>query len=399
MSYILTKMTDIIEFNPREFIAKKQVCKKVPMEYLQPFTRQISGYEEASYAGGTKFRNNDTIMARITPCLENGKTAFVKGFAENEVVFGSTEYIVMRAIPGHSDPAFIYYLATSPSFREVAIKSMVGSSGRQRVQQDVLENLELILPDYETQVRVGKVLSAFDDKIELNAQINHNLEEQAKAIFKSWFVDFEPFQNGKFVDSELGKIPQGWRIGILSDILTHRKESLQVGEKEWSYLPIDKIPMRSLGIKGFAPNSEAQSSLLAFYKNDIIIGAMRVYFHRVIISPCSGITRTTCFVLIPKKESLLEYSLLLCNSDETIDYAQSTSKGSTMPYAVWDNALANKRILIPPDSVLNQFSKVTKNIIAHIRDSYKEQSLLIQLRDTLLPKLMSGEIDVSEVEI
>lgn len=399
MSYILTKMTDIIEFNPREFIAKKQVCKKVPMEYLQPFTRQISGYKEAPYAGGTKFRNNDTIMARITPCLENGKTALIKGFAENEVIFGSTEYIVMRAISGSSDPTFIYYLATSSSFREVAIKSMVGSSGRQRVQQDILENLELVLPDYETQVRVGKVLASFDDKIELNAQINHNLEEQAKAIFKSWFVDFEPFQNGKFVDSELGKIPQGWRIGILSDILTHRKESLQVGEKEWSYLPIDKIPMRSLGIKGFAPNSEAQSSLLAFYKNDIIIGAMRVYFHRVIISPCSGITRTTCFVLIPKKESLLEYSLLLCNSDETIDYAQSTSKGSTMPYAVWDNALANKRILIPPDSVLNQFSKVTKNIIAHIRDSYKEQSLLIQLRDTLLPKLMSGEIDISEVEI
>lgn len=146
------------------------------MEYLQPFTRQISGFEEAPYAGGTKFRNNDTIMARITPCLENGKTAFVKGFAENEVVFGSTEYIVMRAIPGASDSVFIYYLATSPSFRDVAIKSMVGSSGRQRVQQDVLENLELVLPDYETQVRVGKVLSAFDDKIELNAQINHNLE-------------------------------------------------------------------------------------------------------------------------------------------------------------------------------------------------------------------------------
>ncbi|MBR2427419.1 MAG: restriction endonuclease subunit S, partial [Lentisphaeria bacterium] len=204
MSYVLTKMTDIIEFNPRETIARKQVCKKVPMEYLQPFTRQISGFEEAPYAGGTKFRNNDTIMARITPCLENGKTAFVKGFAENEVVFGSTEYIVMRAIPGASDPVFIYYLATSPSFREVAIKSMVGSSGRQRVQQDVLENLELVLPDYETQVRVGKVLSAFDDKIELNAQINHNLEEQAKAIFKSWFVDFEPFRDGNFVDSELG---------------------------------------------------------------------------------------------------------------------------------------------------------------------------------------------------
>lgn len=289
---------------------------------------------------------------------------------------------------------YCYYLLKSLKLNE----RHIGTS-QPLLTQEILNKITVKIPTFKMQQQIVKVLSTLDDKIELNTQINHNLEEQAKAIFKSWFVDFEPFQNGKFVDSELGKIPQGWRIGILSDILTHRKESLQVGEKEWSYLPIDKIPMRSLGIKGFAPNSEAQSSLLAFYKNDIIIGAMRVYFHRVIISPCSGITRTTCFVLIPKKESLLEYSLLLCNSDETIDYAQSTSKGSTMPYAVWDNALANKRILIPPDSVLNQFSKVTKNIIAHIRDSYKEQSLLIQLRDTLLPKLMSGEIDVSEVEI
>ena len=209
MAFALTKISDIIEFNPSEKIAKNKVCKKVPMEYLQPFTRQISGYEEAPYSGGTKFRNNDTIMARITPCLENGKTAFVKIFAENEVAFGSTEYIVMRAIPGVSDPLFVYYLATSPAFRKAAIKSMVGSSGRQRVQQDVLENLELTLPDYETQVRIAKILSAFDDKIELNAKINHNLEEQAKAIFKSWFVDFEPFN---------GKMPKSWLAKTLADV-------------------------------------------------------------------------------------------------------------------------------------------------------------------------------------
>ena len=179
MAYILTKMTDIIAFNPRETIAKKQICKKVPMEYLQPFTRRITGFEKAPFSGGTKFRNNDTIMARITPCLENGKTAFVSGLADGEVAFGSTEYIVMRAIPGTSDPSFIYYLVSSPAFREVAIKSMVGTTGRQRVQQDVLENLHLCVPDYPTQKRVAKVLSSLDEKIELNAQINQNLEASA----------------------------------------------------------------------------------------------------------------------------------------------------------------------------------------------------------------------------
>ena len=179
MKYALTKISDIIQFNPRETLAKQKVCKKVPMECLQPFTRQISGYVEAPYGGGAKFKNGDTIMARITPCLENGKTAFIQGFQKEEVLFGSTEYIVMRAIPNKSDSRFVYYLATSPVFRDVAIKSMVGSSGRQRVQQDVLENLELILPDYSTQKKIAVLLSSIDDKIELNAQINHNLEARA----------------------------------------------------------------------------------------------------------------------------------------------------------------------------------------------------------------------------
>ena len=391
MSYVLTKMTDIIEFNPRETIARKQVCKKVPMEYLQPFTRQISGFEEAPYAGGTKFRNNDTIMARITPCLENGKTAFVKGFAEDEVVFGSTEYIVMRAISGRSDPVFIYYLATSPSFREVAIKSMVGSSGRQRVQQDVLENLELVLPDYETQVRVGKVLASFDDKIELNAQINHNLEEQAKAIFKSWFVDFEPFG---------GVAPDNWQKGKLKNILSLQKRSIKAGiSKDLPYLPIDSIPMRTFAITDVRPNSEAQSSLLLFDKDDILIGAMRVYFHRVIIAPFDGITRTTCFVLKPNAPAYLSFALLTCDLDSSVDFAQKTSKGSTMPYAVWDGGMGEIDILIPPLNIAIEFNSIVLPMLRKIQDSYREVYSLQKIRDTLLPKLMSGEIDVSEVQM
>ncbi len=175
-TFSLQKISDIALFNPRETLRKNQECKKVSMECLSPFTKKITGFEQTVFSGGTKFRNGDTVVARITPCLENGKTAKISGLADGEIACGSTEFIVLRASPGKSDPDFIYYLATSPSFREVAIKSMVGSSGRQRVQQDVLENLELTLPDYSAQVRIGQILSAFDDKIELNAQINHNLE-------------------------------------------------------------------------------------------------------------------------------------------------------------------------------------------------------------------------------
>ena len=132
-------------------------------------------------------------MARITPCLENGKTSQVSILDDNEIGFGSTEYIVFRAKEGISDCNFLYYLVCSDIVRDPAIKSMVGSSGRQRVQTDVIQNLEIDLPSLEIQKQIASIFSALDEKIEFNNRINENLESQAQAIFKSWFVDFEPF--------------------------------------------------------------------------------------------------------------------------------------------------------------------------------------------------------------
>ena len=169
------RATDFIEFNPRMSIKKGTIATKVAMDKLQPFTKKIPDSEKASFSGGSKFRNGDTIMARITPCLENGKTAFVDILGKDEVAFGSTEFIVMRAREGISDPQFIYYLATSPWFRNVAIKSMVGSSGRQRVQQSVLDDLVLNVPSIEEQKKISSVLCALDQKIALNNEINDNL--------------------------------------------------------------------------------------------------------------------------------------------------------------------------------------------------------------------------------
>ena len=126
------KLSDVVRFNPSERLLKGEIAKKVPMDLLQPYTRGISGFEMASYTGGSKFRNGDTLMARITPCLENGKTAYVSMLDEDEVGFGSTEYIVFRNIEGITDNKFVYYFVTSPWFRDIAVKSMVGSSGRQR---------------------------------------------------------------------------------------------------------------------------------------------------------------------------------------------------------------------------------------------------------------------------
>lgn len=136
------KCKDVIEFNPKLALPKGTFAFKVPMENITPFEKFIKFDNKEKYAGGTKFSNYDTIMARITPCLENGKTAFIDGLDKNEVAFGSTEYIVLRAKSKVSDPQFIYYLSISPDFRKAAIASMSGSSGRQRVQLKLLEELE-----------------------------------------------------------------------------------------------------------------------------------------------------------------------------------------------------------------------------------------------------------------
>ena len=218
------KLFEIAEFNPIETIKKGQLAKKIAMEKLIPYCKQISSFERCKYNGGTKFRNGDTIMARITPCLENGKISKVTILNDNEIGFGSTEYIVFRAIENLSNPDFLYYLITSSLVREPAIKSMVGSSGRQRVQIDVVKNIEIDIPPLETQQKIAKILSAIDDKIELNNSINNNLEQQAQAIFKSWFVDFEPFG---------GTMPKEWTKRTLDEfcsIFTGRKNANQFEE-------------------------------------------------------------------------------------------------------------------------------------------------------------------------
>ena len=175
MRYETKRLEEIAYFNPRETIKKGNLAKKVSMDILKPFCRDIPNYEFCEFTGGTKFRNNDTIMARITPCLENGKTAKVNILDKDEVGFGSTEYIVFRAKENICDSDYLYYLVCSSIVRDAAIKSMVGSSGRQRVQTDVVKNLEVPVPGLSVQRKIGSFLKQIDDKISINNRINDNL--------------------------------------------------------------------------------------------------------------------------------------------------------------------------------------------------------------------------------
>lgn len=365
-------LKDFIDFNPRETLPKGQPAKKVAMEKLRPFCRDIEEFEVAKYSGGAKFRNGDTLLARITPCLENGKTAQVRFLNDGELGFGSTEYIVLRAKEGVSDSDYIYYLSTSPKFREIAIQSMVGSSGRQRVQQDVLEKAELHIPPLDEQRKIAGVLSALDDKIELNNKINRNLEAQAQAIFKSWF---EKIENSKKVT-----------LDYFCDIFTGKKNA-NAAVKNGKY-------------KFFTCSPEILlTNTFIFDGPGIIISGNGSYTGRTRFfrGKFDLYQRTYVCTIKPIYQESYIYLLYLAVKTELEPKLMGGTHGSAIPYIVM-NDIAKFELNYNEDVYL-KLSKCLKPLVDNMLHNEIESQYLSILRNTLLPKLMSGEIDVTKITV
>lgn len=390
-------LKDFIDFNPRETLPKGQPAKKVAMEKLRPFCRDIEEFEVAKYSGGTKFRNGDTLLARITPCLENGKTAQVRFLNDGEVGFGSTEYIVLRAKEGVSDSDYIYYLSTSPKFREIAIQSMVGSSGRQRVQQDVLEKAELHIPPLDEQRKIAGILSALDDKIELNNKINRNLEAQAQAIFKSWFIDFEPFKNSKFIDSELGKIPEGWKVGSFSEVsdLLGGGTPKTTNNKFWNgtipfFTPKDAIDIFVIETDRLITKEGLENCNTKLYPKGTIFITARGTVGKISLSGIEMAMNQSCYAIMPKHNIptlFLYYQTVLL-------VKKLKNKASGAVFDAITTRDFDEAIIIPPLPIMNKFSETIERIFGAILNNIIQAKVLLKARDTLLPKLISGEIHV-----
>jgi len=352
------------------------------------FNEKTKKVDEVEYQKYKKDLNNTTLLVSI-----NGTLGNVATYNGEKIILGKSACYFN--VSENVDKNFIKYIIISDFFKEYIQGYSTGTTIK-NIGLKQMRNFKFFLPPLQEQKAIAATLSCLDDKIELNNRMNQTLEEMAQAIFKSWFVDFEPFQDGEFVDSELGRIPKGWRVGELGEFLENIKASVKANPNinGVPYVPIDTISKYSLGLRDFKSGKEAKSSLISFLKDDILIGAMRVYFHKVAIAPFDGITRTTCFVLRSKQSFFLSYSLLLCNTDDLIEYANKTSKGSTMPYAIWKGGIQQYKIVIPTNDVLQKFHYLLYPVLVKIRDGLFENQKLKQLRNTLLPKLMSGEVRV-----
>ncbi len=346
-------------------------------------------------------RKGDIVVARTG--ANTGFSSFIK--ISVNAVFAS--YLIRFRIDRRkADPFFIGYILKSELWKNF-VDGIIGGSAQPGVNAKRFGEFMLPVPTLEEQSSIAKILSDLDAKIELNRQMNDTFEHMTDALFKHWFVDFEfpnnegrPYKSsgGKMVyNEEFGKeMPEGWGVGVFGDLVKNIKEPLHAGEsiKNRVYAPIDSIPMRKLVIDRYKSYREAQSSLIAFEKGDILFGAMRAYFHRVTFSPFTGVTRTTTFVLRPKKKEYLSYALLTLNQDESVAYADSQSKGTTMPYAVWENSLEQMPIMIPDETVIAQFNEITERFLYLMTDNILQNITLNKIRDSLLPKLMSGKIRV-----
>jgi type I restriction enzyme S subunit len=280
----------------------------------------------------------------------------------------------------------------------------------------ILTGIHLKDLGFDEQSKIAKVLTSIDTKIKLNNRINAELEAMAKILYDYWFVQFDfpfdfaqgkPDDSGKPYKSSGGKmvynpilkreIPEGWKPVRLNELFLNRSDSISSADvsHDMPYTPIDSLPMKKMSFGAAQPAIEANTSLIRYKQSDILIGAMRVYFHRVCIAPFDGITRTTTMVLMPKFPESLPYLYQVCNEDRTISVATKISVGTQQPYVNWDNSLENHVIPFPSDPALvEKYSSMAASAVKGIIAREKENAQLASIRDWLLPMLMNGQVTV-----
>lgn len=400
--------SDAVLINPQVPLKNGMVYPFVDMQTVIPNTKWVRANEDRAFdGGGARFLVGDVLMARITPCLENGK---ISRFIANDLsilAHGSTEFIVIRGKPGVTDTDFAYYLTRWDYVRQYAISQMTGSSGRQRVPTESLQFIDVTIPPLPKQRAIAGILGALDDKIELNRRMNATLESMMWAIFKSWFIDFEPVHakvNGQQpigVDAETARLfpsvfegdkPKGWEIARFGDFLTPISDRIgSVNAPEYS------ATIHGLGLRDENFNktlSKSKDKNKKIVKNNLVFGLSRRTLNYGVmkedigsVSPVYEIFKIDTNIYVPE---LLEMYIRL-KMDEHIDILKPAAREGQ---AIDRDYLLTKKILVPDMKVqmrYQEFCSAFRNKIVH---NAKESHTLVSLRGALLPRLMRGEVMV-----
>ena len=298
---------------------------------------------------------------------------------------------------------FIAYLLSTAECKKWITGNAVGTT-MLNLSKGILSNLPLLVPSHEDQRRIASILSSLDRKIELNNKINADLEEMAQAIFKNWFVDFEPFKDGKFVDSELGMIPEEWKVGRADDFyqINIGKTPPRKEHKWFSTNPADKIwvSIANMGNSGIFISDSSEyltkeavdrHNIIMVPRNTILL-SFKLTVGRVAIADKELTTNEAIARFILSDDKYMEYLYLYLKN---FDY-NSLGSTSSIATAVNSKTIKGMQMLQPSDKIIDAFHIQVNPIFEKIRSLTKENSRLSLLRDTLLPRLMSGELEVPE---
>ncbi|EFH6029687.1 restriction endonuclease subunit S [Escherichia coli] len=418
------KLSDLIDFNPKRPLEKGTLAPFIEMADLPEGERDVSGIGNRVFnGGGSKFKNGDTLFARITPCLENGKTAKVSGLPDNAIGHGSTEFIVMAAKDPSVDEDFVYYVARHPEFRAYAKGRMEGTSGRQRVSWQAISDYEI--PDFSSLERrgIGSVLSSMDNLISNNRRVNQALEAMARAVFKAWFVDFEPvrakmegrWKRGeslpglpahlydlfpdRLVDSELGEIPEGWEMRSLDSIANYLNGlALQKfpPESETEFLPVIKIAQLRAGNTNGADKASTQIKPEYVVVDGDVLFSWSGSLEVEVWNGGRGALNQHLFKVTSNE--VPKWFYFFATRQHLSDFrAIAAGKATTMGH-IQRKHLTDARIAVAPPESMKKFDAVIASQFDQLVSNAQQSRSLAQLRDTLLPKLISGELRIKDAE-
>lgn len=299
------------------------------------------------------------------------------------------------------DAGFLYAFLRSPLFRD-QVEAFVIGSAQPNFGPSHLKRMVIPSPGIALQRKIAAILSAYDDLIENNQRRIKILEEMAQNLYREWFVKFRfpGHEQVRMVDSPLGKIPEGWEATVLGDLADQARRGIRpesVG-LDTPYVGLEHIPRKSIALAEWDTVEKVKSTKLRFVENEILFGKIRPYFHKVAVAPLDGICSSDTIVI--KARSLDYWGLVLgcVSSEEFVAHATQTSQGTKMPRANWD-VMTKYPLALPPSDLLTQFNQLMRSGYRLIRNLVFKNKTLRQTRDLLLPKLISGELDVSNLDI
>ena len=294
---------------------------------------------------------------------------------------------------------------------ELDVSGYLTGSTMPKMTQGNMNRISLLTPPISEQRAIAHILGTLDDKIELNRRMNETLEGMARALFKSWFVDFDPVRAkmegrdtglppdvdalfpDRLVDSELGEIPEGWEVGCLADIAVAPRRGVDPTslDDETPYIGLEHMPCHSIALTQWEGAGKVTSSKSVFKKGEFLFGKLRPYFHKVGVTPVSGICSTDVIVVAPKASQWSSFVLTSISSDDFVAYANQTSTGTRMPRTSW-KTMSEYRVCLPLAHAVQAFQDAVQPMIDGIVANVHGSHTLAALSDTLLPKLISGEI-------